>query len=65
MISLIEKHKNRLSELCRRFMVWRLDLFGSAVTERLTRNPCFRQAINETQELVYVEANAMLAETDQ
>jgi predicted nucleotidyltransferase len=34
MIALLEQHRAALAELCRRYCVARLELFGSAATER-------------------------------
>jgi predicted nucleotidyltransferase len=34
MIAIVEEQKPELSELCRRYQVERLDVFGSATTER-------------------------------
>ncbi|HMC28571.1 MAG TPA: nucleotidyltransferase domain-containing protein [Verrucomicrobiae bacterium] len=36
MITLIEEHKNSVVELCRKFLVRRLDLFGSAATGKFS-----------------------------
>jgi predicted nucleotidyltransferase len=67
MIALIHQQKAALVELCRRFNVQRLDLFGSAakgleqlfgrrvdlVTERSIRNPYFREVVTATRQAIY------------
>lgn len=107
MLPLIEEHRSDLAEVCQRYDVQRLEVFGSAttsrfipsssdldfivsfanpasgcadrylalaealeamfsrpvdlLTERSIRNPVFRQAVNESRQLVYEQGSTQAA----
>jgi hypothetical protein len=55
MVSLVEENRDALKELCVKFRVQGLEVFGSASTGRIfdSKNRYFIESINKNREVLY------------